>query len=221
MGIINQSEFKKENVQIVKSGRNVKLMYNKEPLQFCTSTMYSPFGTRGISKEWSNYTEFNVDCSINQSNSEASKTFREFISELDESIKESVSGNLSLFNTKSVTADSEYAYCSILRENGSYPKLMKLNFPRDKNGNFESFIFDEQKNKIRLLEDNIESIVKKGRLFKCIVECVKVWYYNGKVGTLWKIVQLKFAEKEIIQEPEEQETKNSRNIYMQNLIDDD
>ena len=49
--------------KLAKSGRAIKLVYNKEPVQICTSTLYSPFGVKPIIKEWSNFTEYNIDCS--------------------------------------------------------------------------------------------------------------------------------------------------------------
>jgi len=45
------------NLKLGKSGRAIKLMYGKEPLQLCTSTMYIPFGVKFSVKEWTNYPE--------------------------------------------------------------------------------------------------------------------------------------------------------------------
>ena len=209
--------------KLAKSGRAVKLLYNKEHVQICTSTLYSPFGVKPFVKEWSNFTEYNIDCSLNQSNSENSVLFRETIERIDQNIQQLVKDNLNLFNVK----DSNFVYNSILRENGNYPRLIKFNLPRDKNCNFESFIFDINKNKVPVSENNVEEILSKGKVFRTIIECVKVWVYNGKVGSIWKIVQLKFSEKE----PEELVktnillTNDKNNIctkvYTQLMIDDD
>jgi len=130
-----------------------------------------------------------------------------------------------LFNVK----DSNFVYNNILRQNGNYPKLVKFNLPRDKNGNFESFIFDINKEKIPVSENNIEEILSKGKVFRAIIECVKVWVYNGKVGSIWKVVQLKFSEKELDNSVKNNITdtnfndKNNicTNVYTQLMIDDD
>jgi hypothetical protein len=231
MTVIDLENLDVENFKLGKSGRAVKLLYNKEPVQICTSTLYSPFGIKSINKEWSNFTEYNVDCSLNQSSSETSVVFKNFIDKLDDVIQKLVKENLTLFNSKNETANENFTYTSILRENKSYPKLMKLQFTRDKQGNFESFIFDEQKEKIPINENNIDNIITKGKIFKTMIECVKVWYYNGKVGSIWKIVQLKFCEKERVKmidencEEEEnenliQENNNVKNIYNQLMIID-
>lgn len=211
--------------KLAKSGRAVKLLYNKEPIQICTSILYSPFGVKPIIKEWSNFTEYNLDCSLNQSNSENSVLFRETIERLDIIIQKLVKDNLNLFNAN----QEDFVYNNILRVNGNYPKLIKFNLPRDKNGNFESFIFDINKDKISINENNIEEILSKGKVFRSIIECVKIWYYNGKVGSIWKIVQLKFSEKEpdnsiksnAINTDFNTNNNDKANIYTQLMIDDD
>lgn len=217
------------SLKLGKSGRAVKLLYNKEPIQICSSTLYTPFGVKSLNKEWSNYAEYNLDCSLNQSNSETSVLFRNSIQKLDKMIEDLVKENTSLFDSKNEKCDENFVYSPILRENGSYPKLMRLQLSRDKNGNFESFIFDENKQKIKIDENNINEVLKKGKCFKVIMECVKVWYYNGKVGSIWKIVQLKLSERPLpskFGDPEEQigngnENGNGAAVYNQLMILDD
>ncbi len=199
-------------LQLAKSGRGVKLIYNKEPVQFCTSSLYTPFGVNSLSKEWSNFNEYNVECSLNQSSSPTSSAFRLFLETLDSKIAELVTENAHLFaNGTSGT------YTSILRDNGNYPKRIKLQFPRDKNGNFESVLFDDQKQKLLLNETNINECVSKGKIFKCIIECAKVWSFNGKVGSIWNIVQLKFSEQH--QQQQENAFTNSA-AYTELVIED-
>lgn len=218
MGIVDLQNLDTSKLKLGKSGRAVKLFYDKEPLQLCTSTMYIPFGVKFTLKEWSSYAEYYMDCFLNNSTSEVSVNFRRSVENFDNVIRDLVKDNLSLFNSKTETASDNFEYSPILRENGSFPKLMRLQFSRDRNGNFESFIFDENKQKIAINENNIETVLCKGKTFKTIIECVKVWYYNGKVGSIWRIVQLKFSEKIISNEAEQQET--GTNIYNQLMIDD-
>jgi hypothetical protein len=221
MTVIDLENLDVENFKLGKSGRAVKLLYNKEPVQICTSTLYCPFGVKFISKEWSNFTEYYIDCFLNNSKSDVSVNFKKSIENLDELIQKLVKENIGLFNSKTETANDQFLYSPILRENGTYPKLMRLQLTRDKNGNFESFLFDENKQKIPLKESNIENVLCKGKIFKTIIECVKVWYYNGKVGSMWKIVQLKFSEKTITNEPQEQQQQQQQSaIYNQLMIID-
>lgn len=221
LNMIDLQNFNEDEVKLGKSGRAIKLLYNKEPLQICTSTLYTPFGMQSVNKEWSNFTEYSLDCSLNQSSSETSISFKTFVDKLDDIIKKLVKENITLFNTKTETANENFIYNSILRENGNYPKLLKLQFTRDKQGNFESFIFDEQKEKVPINENNIETIITKGKIFKTIIECIKVWYYNGKVGTLWKVVQLKFCERERMKTNDLTIDEEKGNIYNTLMIMDD
>jgi hypothetical protein len=199
-----------ENFQLGKSGKAVKLLYNKEPVQFCTSSLYTPFGVKSVSKDWSKFDEYNVDCSFNQSTSETSIMFKEFVEKLDKKIKELVEKNGEMFGAKD---EFKFEYNNIIKENGNYPKLIKLQLTRDKNGNFESFLFDAEKQKIKINEGNVEEVLKKGKIFKCIIECSKIWYYKEKVGSIWNIVQLKFADTKMV-------TQNNSNVYNTLMIDD-
>ena len=62
MTVVDLQNLEIENLKLGKSGRAVKLMYNKEPVQICTSTLYCPFGVKFVAKEWSNFTEYYIDC---------------------------------------------------------------------------------------------------------------------------------------------------------------
>lgn len=186
--MIDLETFDPEKVTLAKSGRAVKLLYDKQPLKFCTVSMYSPFGVKSVNKEWSNFTEYTLDCSVNQKTPE----FQTFIEKLDQRIQELVKKNIGFFKG----IDEAFAYHNIFRENGNYPKLVKLTLVRDKNGNIQSFVFDKEKNKIKIDDSNVEETLSKGKVFKCIVECGKIWAFSNKVGTVWNINQLKFSEKQ-------------------------
>ena len=192
MTVVDLQNLNIENLKLGKVGRAIKLFYNKEPIQICTSTLYTPFGVKSTNKEWSTFTEYNLDCSLNQSSSETSVAFRTFVEKLDEIIKELVKDNLSFFNSKTETANENFTYTPILKE------------------------------------DNITELLCKGKMFKTIIECVKVWYYNGKVGSIWKVVQLKFCEREQPKIDDGSEEDNTskysstivNKVYTQLMIDD-
>ena len=221
MGIINLDTFDETKLKLGKSGRAIKLFYDKEPIQICSSTLYTPFGVKSITKEWSNYSEYNIDCALNQSASETSVNFRKNIEKFDSILHNLVKENTSLFSSKNEQCNENFIYSPILKENGNYPKLIKLQLSRDNNGNFNSFIFNENKEKVKITEENIEEILSKGKTFKVIMECVKVWFYNGKVGSIWKIVQLKFSERNYEKINNVNSEENVKNVYNQLLILDD
>lgn len=211
---VNWDDFK-----LAKSGRSIRLLYNKEPLQFCTTSLYSPFGVKSSIKEWSNFTEYVLDCSLNQSNEDNAVNFKQFVDKLDKKIEELAKDNTELFKT-SRGFDGNFVYSPILRENGNYPKLLKMQLLRDRNGNFQSFVFDCNKEKIKLAENNIEEVLCKGKVFKCIIECTKVWFFNGRIGSTWNVVQLKFNEKKIYENTNNDNSNNISNLYTNLMIMD-
>lgn len=213
MSLIDISNVDWSAFSLGKSGRTIKLLYNKQPFQFCTSLLYTPFGVKSSSKDWSKFDDYYLDCSLNQSSSELSVVFRDFLINLDEKIIELVKNNNDMMNIPS--ENSDFAYNSILRENKNYPKLMKLQLPRDKNGNFDCFVFGTDKSKIKINETNIEEVLVKGKIFKCIVECSKLWYFKEKVGSIWNIVQLKFAEVKL-----QNESGDVENVYNTCMINE-
>lgn len=184
-------------LKLAKSGKLVKIIYNKEPLQLVTSKMYMPFGVKINTNNYSNFTNCHIDCSINQNNSEVTAKYKDCLEALDKRIIELIQESLHLFNTDSSykSDDIPNIYSSILRENKTYPKLMKISLPRDKNGNFDFVIFNKQKEQLTVNnDDKLTETLCKGKIFKGIIECAKIWYFKGRFGTTWNLTQLKFVE---------------------------
>jgi hypothetical protein len=220
--MININEFDFELLTLVKSGRAVKVMYNNNPLEFITPTLYSPFGVKSIKRDWSMFEDYSIDCSLHNEKTIASAIeFSEFLKKLHERIQKLCKDNWGSVDTKGVSSYDNTTFNSILKENKTYPKLMKLNFVRDKNGNFTSFVFDEDKKKILINEDNITEILTRGRRFRCIIECAKIWLFNDKIGTIWNINQLKLSSKsdDIDITSDDLEQTSDKVDYSKNLID--
>jgi hypothetical protein len=221
MSHVNLFELDFSQLKIAKSGRNIKIIYNKEPVQIVTGKMYTPFGVKANQNNFSQFATYHLDCSLNQSTSDISVKYRESLEKLDNRIIELIQDNLQLFNTNVSREDIPSVYSRILRENKTYPKLMKISLPRDSKGNFESVIFDENKNKILLEESTIENVLCKGKIFKTIIECGKLWYYNGRFGTTWTLKQLKFAEAQNLENEKQKNINNNNDIYQTIMICDD
>ncbi len=182
-----------DKFELCKFGRTVKLLYNKELFQLQTPSLYLPFGVNKSTNQWSNFSDFYTDCSINKAGMDNS--FELFLSKLDEKVKELVQENAHLFQkTNSVINKETLVMNSSLRENGSYPKLLRLTLPRDNFGNFLSIVFDENSEKLKLDELNASSLLPKKKIIKSIIECSKVWYWNDKIGITWSISQLKYKQ---------------------------
>ena len=221
MSHVNIHDIDLNELKLAKVGKVVKLLYKKEPLQLVTSKMYAPFGVKVQNNDYSSYTKCHLDCSLNQNNSTVSVKYREALEALDQKIAELIKEHVHLFNIKE-TIDYDNYYTPVLKENKSYPKLMKITLPRDRNGNFDFVVFNENKEKMPLDDNNIEQTLSKGKIFKGIVEFSKVWFFKGKFGVMMNLVQMKFIERETATEdPTEVENTSSKNIYNNNLMLDD
>lgn len=195
MSQINLSELNLDNLKLGKSGKTVKLLYNNVPVQIQTGKMYVPFGVKMFNNDYSSFTNCHIDCSLNQSESEISVKHREQLEALDNKIIELIEESVDLFSSKNSIHFQKESYSPILRENKTYPKLMKISLPRDKNGNFDFVVFNENKEKVPTNDSTISEVLCKGILFRGIIECNKIWYYNGKFGSQWNLVQMKFNKK--------------------------
>lgn len=217
MSHVNLFDLDFSKLKIAKSGRMIKVFYDKEPLQLVTGKLYTPFGVKVNQNSYSPFSTCHLDCSLNQSKSEASVKYRESLEALDRKIIELIQDSLHIFNTGNQTFSADdipNIYSPILRENKSYPKLMKITLPRDSKGNFECVIFNENKEKVVIDENSVEEVLCKGKVFKTIVECGKVWYYNGRFGTTWNLKQLKFMENT----PVDTSDKVDRSQVYQNIM---
>ena len=171
-----------------------------------------PFNLNSKTNPWSNFPEYSIGCFVGTSESDSDK-FTDFLDKLDTQIETSIKNNISLFNG----ASDNFIYSKLYRDNKTYPKILNLNFKRDKDGNFTSFIFGENKEKLRLSDNNIEDYFKKGASFKCIIECTKLWTYDGKIGSSWSITQLKFIKNKQISHDTSSDTNT---IYDSIMIED-
>ena len=226
MSHINLFDLDLTKLKVAKSGRLVKLMYEKEPLQLVTGKMYAPFGVKVNQNSYSPFTTCHLDCSLNQSASEVSVKYRQALEALDLKVIELLKDSIHLFNTGNLAFtedDIPNIYSPMLRENKTYPKLMKITLPRDSKGNFECVIFDESKEKVALNDNTIEDVLCKGKIFKGIIECGKIWYYNGRFGTTWNLKQLKFIENNVVDNQPNQTNQSAQKaeIYQNIMLLDD
>jgi hypothetical protein len=222
MSHININELDLSKISLAKIGRNIILVYpdengEKQPLQIVTGKMYIPFGVKINPNNYSSFPNCHIDCSLNQSNGQEAVLCREKLEELDLYIQELIVTNSHLFNTKENITENNILekYRPILRENKTYPKLMKISLTRDSQGNFQSVIFDNLREKIYMDDDNVQELLSKGKIFVSIIECGRLWYYNGDFGSTWNLIQLKFCN------PEQRQEVASSKIYDSLMINDD
>lgn len=225
--IQNLQELVFDQFNLAKVSRNVRLIHNKQNININTHVLYMPFNLSKYKKQWSNFEEYSVDCYVQD------VACSEKLSQFDDYIFDLSKKNSQLFNVQNL---NDASYSPMYRENKTYPKLLKLYLPRDNNGNFTTQFFDDKSEKIIVDENNIETILSKKTMFKCIITCSKVWYYQNKIGSIWNIVQLKMVsndnknsynnsdnscDSELSENDgsESDDKMNKNSIYTQSLID--
>jgi hypothetical protein len=218
--IIKMSHIKIEEIdykllKIAKSGRTVCLRYNNDPFQISTCKLYTPFGVNGYANNYSPYTDWSISCSVSQLNN----SFQNEFDKLDNNLIELIKDSDHLF--KDIDFENNNFYNPTFKQNKSFPKLMKLAIPRDKNGNILTVFFDENATKIPVDDKNIEQILSKRTIFKCIIESKKLWSFKGLIGSIWEILQIRIISRQTDIEPDEDVTVIDPSIYTKNLMLDD
>lgn len=180
---MNFTDIDIQKTSTCKSGKSLKIVNDmKKPLELQTGVLYSPFGVSKFENKWSGLYDYSVSCYVDEK-------FEKFITELGEHVAKT--GNLTVVPGMKV--------------NGDYPKLFKLKLPRDSNGNFNFVVFDNDKQKIRVTEDNVEEIFCKKRTFKCIIQCEKVNEWKEEWYIHWIITQMRYAAPTAVPEQPKQE----------------
>lgn len=182
--IQNLQELNLNNLKLGKVGRNIKLIIDKQNLNINTGVLYMPFNLNKYKKQWTNIDEYSMDCYVQDS------TCVDKLIQLDNTVLELSKNNSQLFGLQN---SENVSYSPFYRENKTYPKLLKLYLPRDANGNFTTQFFNENSDIILIDENNIDTILTKKTMFKCIITPSKVWHYQNKIGSMWNIVQLKLT----------------------------
>lgn len=204
-------------LQVAKSGRTIKLLYNKQPLQLITPKMFSPFGVKINNSDYSSFSNCHLDCSIDNNKTTESMLVDAAFSKFDERVIELLKENENLFKDQDVVDSSSYQ--STLKQNKTFPKLLKMSFPRDKNGNFDFVLFNVDKAKIPLNDSNIDEMIPKKTVFKGIIECSKIWNFKGRFGCTWNLIQMRLAPKNnAAGDPEEASSGVSKINYSANMM---
>jgi len=178
-------------LKIGKSGKMIKILYNGLPLQLSTSKMITPFGVKINNNNYSPFTNCHIDSSLYQNSNLLEKNLYD---NLESAVIQLIKTNCGVFNQKDtdeIDFTKDDFYSPIFKPNKEYPKLLKISLPRDRNGNFDLVIFDENKQKIPLNDNTIETVLPKGTVFKSIIECNKVWAFKNKIGITWNLIQMK------------------------------
>ena len=146
-----------------------------------------PFNLNKYKKQWSNFEEYTVDCYIDDSKSNNDYIVK--LTQFNDSIFDLIKSNKNLFN---VPDNEDIIYSSFYRENKTYPKLFKLQLPRDTQGNFLTQFFDENSEKIFVDENTInltellsalEYFIFKNLYDEHCIECLPLVTFYEYLGT--------------------------------------
>lgn len=216
---IKWKNFDFSKMKLGKEKRKVKLYYQVTetslmPLHIQLPHMYMPFNVRQNDNKssWSNYKEYQLDCSLQ--NKDLTEPFDNFMTKLNEKIANLIND----FSEFQITC-TENNCNSVMRKNGNYKPLLKLNVKRDADGDFESFIFNKlvidekiQNQKVVLKDSTIETVLKKGIVFIPSIECAKVYFFKDNYGTIWDLVQMLIFP-EVEKNVNDSTSENLKNTY--------
>jgi hypothetical protein len=97
---------------------------------------------------------------------------------------------------------------------------MKMTLTRNQQtGVFTTALFDTAKTRIKMSDSDINDVITRGKAFKAIVQCDKVWVFNGMIGVTWTISQLKFCDRIQSTPKDTDESSGTPDVYTQLLID--
>lgn len=172
------SEIDFDLFSIVQSGKTLKLKYDNQNFKIISDTVYCPFDCSENTQSWAQHKQWSVSCNI------LNNEFANLLNKIDAKIK-------SLLQDKEYI-DESTLYRNVLYSNTNYTTL-RLNIKRNnKDGNFISSIFDIDKNKIYINDNNISNQFTKNYM-KAVFECEKLYVYNNKAGSVWNLDQSRFV----------------------------
>ena len=214
---VKWKEFNFDCLKIGLDKKTPKLYYERrdendapvlDELQIQFPHMNVPFGIKENEhkNQWSNFKEYYFDCSLKHSVEE--ENFNNFMQKLNEKIK-SLINECSSF--KEPCTDDNYGN---IERTGKFNSLIKLNVLRDKEGNFNSYVFRynsaKKHDKVLIKDENIHEVIKAKTIFIPIVNCSKIYYYKERYGSIWNLIQMLIIEKQVETAP-----KPESNVYTQ------
>jgi hypothetical protein len=169
-------------IQIYNKGKIVNLSIENDPLKFSIGPMFLPFDIKFYPNKWTNIDDVSLDCSLNKQAVDYN-SLNEKMCELDNHLSNLITENSNF---------KDSVYTSFYKNNNpSYPKLCKLNFMRDKFGNFKTMIYDENRQKIEYNEKTLPEIMKRHTVFNVLITSNKIWNtQNKKCGIQFDIEQI-------------------------------
>lgn len=194
-----------EKFTLCKSGKNLKLRYDNQDFKIITDVLYCPFDSNVNTFTWMKHKQWSLTCNI------ISGDFKIFLKNMSNKIKYLLEQEQLL--------DSSYEYRDLYTQKGQYMSL-RLNLKRKSDGKFLSNVFSPEREIITFNDVDVKNLFTK-KYIKTIIECEKIYLYNGKCGSVWCLDQGRFQQENTdIQLSEENENDEGNNNITECLIDD-
>ena len=161
--------------------------------------LYMPFGVSCFEPEYGGPAKYTVDFTLNGHDEEGSFVNR-FITEFraleDKICHEVVAQSEAIFNGQTKTfSEVKSMFTSAIRDdNAGWPPKLKAKVDVTSDGRaFKSHFYDEDGNP--RTDEPARGIYARAS-GRSILELSSIWFFNGKIGALWKVNQLTVYEAE-------------------------
>ena len=204
--VVAPSAFKVSNVSfsaikvLDSGGKQAYLNYNTKPLMMQVGSLETPFGMSVFDKIPGAPPKYSVELNLrgydDSANSPNVANIYNALTALDEHMIETGVKNSRAWFKGDMSRDVVSAlYTPCLRfardADGNakpYPPSLKIQL-RQKDGKFETAIYDEQKRPMEGVP--MEDILVKRAFLTVLMQCTGVWFAGGKFGLSWKAIQIR------------------------------
>ena len=173
---VNFSELKFSRQKNASERKFISVFYNKKSLALILPKLRIPFNAQ-LSKF--DQLEFNLSLGTNQ---DLIDKFKELDTQIVAFAKEN----------DWITEESVYVPTLKEAKNDAYPPTIRIKVPR-RMGVVQTQFFDENKKLIDVAtDDKVLDLLSKGTNALSAIECVGLWFANGRYGLSWKAEQIRF-----------------------------
>lgn len=189
--VLKPSEFDMKNMgmsEIKKSRiRTVKLYHNNEKIYLHVPKSNIPFGISGFKDSPKKHLDFSI----------SNQEFQDKLFELEKFIIDKAEENCNeWFGQEFTRSELESNFIKPLRKNGNYLPLFKQKLIKNSNDIYKFDLYDENKNKINLEEQDLEDIINKGDLIASVAYLDCIWIMNCNFGLSISCYQMMKIKKE-------------------------
>ena len=187
------------NFSSVKKGKNsqsVKIYYSKKPMYLQLPKLNVPFGA----SDYNGNGKYVVDLSMNGMDKDKDiSMLHDVLYAMDGAVMGyAVENSVEWFGSEK---DMEYVqskYTRMLRQsNGNFAPTFKVKIMKDKSDKYTAEVYDDKSEQVSLDDNDVSEVLPKGCSVKTCVECLGVWFMNGKFGVSWRLVQAKVYPKSV------------------------